>query len=184
MRQSEALAILGSGASVFLTGAPGAGKTYVLNEFIRQARADGASVAVTASTGIAATHINGTTIHSWSGIGLATALTDNLVKTVRTRRKRKLQEADILIIDEVSMLHAWLFDMVDRICRIIRRDERPFGGLQVVLSGDFFPAAAGFGIGTQQRPDRAVRRISGQSRTVHARRTQSRRFRHRIVGVA
>ena len=138
MRQSEALAILGSGASVFLTGAPGAGKTYVLNEFIRQARADGASVAVTASTGIAATHINGTTIHSWSGIGLATALTDNLVKTVRTRRKRRLQEADILIIDEVSMLHAWLFDMVDRICRIIRRDERPFGGLQVVLSGDFF----------------------------------------------
>ena len=138
MRQSEALAILGSGASVFLTGAPGAGKTYVLNEFIRQARADGASVAVTASTGIAATHINGTTIHSWSGIGLATALTDNLVKTVRTRRKRKLREADILIIDEVSMLHAWLFDMVDRICRIIRRDERPFGGLQVVLSGDFF----------------------------------------------
>ena len=138
MRQSEALAILGSGASGFLTGAPGAGKTYVLNEFIRQARADGASVAVTASTGIAATHINGTTIHSWSGIGLATALTDNLVKTVRTRRKRKLREADILIIDEVSMLHAWLFDMVDRICRIIRRDERPFGGLQVVLSGDFF----------------------------------------------
>ena len=134
MRQSEALAILGSGASVFLTGAPGAGKTYVLNEFLRPARADGASVAVTASTGIAATHINGTTIHSWSGIGLATALTDNLVKTVRTRRKRKLQEADILIIDEVSMLHAWLFDMVDRICRIIRRDERPFGGLQVVLS--------------------------------------------------
>ena len=163
MRQSEALAILGSGASVFLTGAPGAGKTYVLNEFIRQARADGASVAVTASTGIAATHINGTTIHSWSGIGLATALTDNLVKTVRTRRKRKLQEADILIIDEVSMS--------------VRRSA---GG----VVRRFFPAAAGFGIGTQQRPDRAVRRISGQSRAVHARRTQSRRFRHRIVGVA
>ncbi|WP_432624279.1 PIF1 family DEAD/DEAH box helicase [Bifidobacterium sp.] len=138
MRQSEALAILGSGVNVFLTGAPGAGKTYVLNEFIRQARADGASVSVTASTGIAATHINGTTIHSWSGVGLATALTDSLIKTVRTRRKRKLREADILIIDEVSMLHAWLFDMVDQVCRIIRRDERPFGGLQVVLSGDFF----------------------------------------------
>ena len=138
MRQSEALAILGSGTNVFLTGAPGAGKTYVLNEFVRQARADGASVSVTASTGIAATHINGTTIHSWSGVGLATALTDSLVKTIRSRRKRRLQEADILIIDEVSMLHAWLFDMVDQVCRIIRRDERPFGGLQVVLSGDFF----------------------------------------------
>ena len=138
MRQEEALAILGTGANVFLTGAPGAGKTYVLNEFIRQARADGASVSVTASTGIAATHINGVTIHSWSGIGLANALSDKLVTTIRTRRKRKLQATDILIIDEVSMLHAWLFDMVDQVCRIIRKDSRPFGGLQVVLSGDFF----------------------------------------------
>lgn len=138
MLQSEALAILNSGANVFLTGAPGAGKTYVLNEFIAGARRDGASVSVTASTGIAATHINGQTIHSWSGVGLATALTDNLLKTIRTRRKRKLQAADILVIDEVSMMHAWLFDMVDEVCRRVRRDERPFGGLQVVLSGDFF----------------------------------------------
>ena len=138
MRQSEALAILNAGANVFLTGAPGAGKTYVLGEFISQARAEGASVAVTASTGIAATHINGQTIHSWSGIGLANALTDNLVTTIRTRRKRRLQAADVLVIDEVSMMHAWLFDMVDQVCRRIRRDSHPFGGLQVVLSGDFF----------------------------------------------
>ena len=127
MRQSEALAILGSGASVFLTGAPGAGKTYVLNEFIRQARADGASVAVTASTGIAATHINGTTIHSWSGIGLATALTDNLVKTVRTRRKRKLQEADILIIDEVSMVDISLMHSLLKAVNV---------GTRLILVGD------------------------------------------------
>ncbi len=138
MRQTEALAILNAGANVFLTGAPGAGKTYVLNEFIRQARADGASVAVTASTGIAATHINGQTIHSFSGIGLANVLTDSLIKTIRTRRKRRLQATDVLVIDEVSMMHAWLFDMVDQVCRRVRRDTRPFGGLQVVLSGDFF----------------------------------------------
>ncbi|MBM6699433.1 AAA family ATPase [Bifidobacterium pullorum subsp. saeculare] len=138
MRQSEALAILNAGANVFLTGAPGAGKTYVLNEFIRQARADGANVAVTASTGIAATHINGQTIHSWSGVGVATALTDGLLKRIKTRRRRKIQATDILVIDEVSMMHAWLFDMVDRVCRELRRDPRPFGGLQVVLSGDFF----------------------------------------------
>ena len=117
MRQEEALAILGTGANVFLTGAPGAGKTYVLNEFVRQARADGASVSVTASTGIAATHINGVTIHSWSGIGLANALSDKLVTTIRTRRKRKLQAADILIIDEVSMLHAWCFPETSSSCR-------------------------------------------------------------------
>ena len=138
MQQSEALAILNAGANVFLTGAPGAGKTYVLNEFVRATREEGANVAVTASTGIAATHINGQTIHSWSGIGLATSLSERLLTTIRTRRKRKLQAADILVIDEVSMMHAWLFDMVDQVCRIIRRDQRPFGGLQVVLSGDFF----------------------------------------------
>ena len=138
MRQSEALAILNAGANVFLTGAPGAGKTYVLNEFVRQARAAGADIAVTASTGIASTHINGQTIHSWSGVGVATSLTSSLLKTIKTRRKRRIQAADILIIDEVSMMHAWLFDMVDQVCREVRRDPRPFGGIQVVLSGDFF----------------------------------------------
>ncbi|OZG62704.1 ATP-dependent endonuclease [Bifidobacterium lemurum] len=138
MRQSEALAILNAGANVFLTGAPGAGKTYVLNEFVRQARADGADIAVTASTGIASTHINGQTIHSWSGVGVATSLTPSLLKTIKARRKRRIQAADILIIDEVSMMHAWLFDMVDQVCREVRRDPRPFGGIQVVLSGDFF----------------------------------------------
>lgn len=138
MLQSEAMAILNAGAHVFLTGAPGAGKTYVLNEFIHDARARGASVAVTASTGIASTHINGQTIHSWSSIGVATALTDQLLKLIRSRRRRKIQATDILVIDEVSMMHAWLFDMVDQVCRIIRHDPRPFGGMQVVLSGDFF----------------------------------------------
>lgn len=68
MKQSQALAILSSGVPVFLTGAPGSGKTYVLNEFVDQARAQGLTVAMTASTGIAATHINGQTIHAWSGV--------------------------------------------------------------------------------------------------------------------
>jgi ATP-dependent exoDNAse (exonuclease V) alpha subunit len=136
--QSQALDILSAGANVFITGAPGAGKTYVLNEFIRRARAEGANVAVTASTGIAATHINGQTIHSWSGVGVSTVLTDPLLKRIRSRRSRKIQTTDILVIDEVSMLHAWLFDMVDQVCRTLRHSPEPFGGLQVVLSGDFF----------------------------------------------
>lgn len=138
MRQAEALAILQADANAFLTGAPGAGKTYVLNEFITAARKSGASVAVTASTGIASTHINGQTIHSWSGVGVATSLTANLLKLIRTRRRSRIQAADILVIDEISMMHAWLFDMVDQVCRAMRRDPRPFGGLQVVLSGDLF----------------------------------------------
>ncbi|MCO6557856.1 MAG: AAA family ATPase [Bifidobacterium sp.] len=138
MKQAEALTILDAGANAFITGAPGAGKTYVLNEFIRAARARGASVAVTASTGIAATHINGQTIHSWSGIGISQVMTPALLKRIRSRRKRKIEAADILVIDEVSMLPAWLFDMVDDVCRALRHSPESFGGLQVVLSGDFF----------------------------------------------
>ena len=139
MRQTEALAILNAGANVFLTGAPGAGKTYVLNEFIRQVRADGTSVAVTASTGIASTHINGQTIHSWSGVGVATALSPSLLKLIKlpaqTQRFRLRTSSSST---RSPMLHAWLFDMVDQVCREVRRDPRPFGGIQVVLSGDFF----------------------------------------------
>ncbi|PAU68324.1 ATP-dependent DNA helicase [Bifidobacterium criceti] len=138
MLQTEALAIMNAGASVFLTGAPGAGKTYALNAFIADARKRGASVAVTASTGIAATHINGQTIHSWSGLGVANALTEAVLKNVRTRRRKALCAADVLVIDEVSMMHAWLFDMVDQAMRVVRHDARPFGGVQVVLSGDLF----------------------------------------------
>src|ERR1017187_309284 len=75
MRQKQALSVMLGGDSVFLTGPPGAGKTYVLNEFVRRAEKRGKRVAVTASTGIAATHIGGTTIHSWSGLGIRDALT-------------------------------------------------------------------------------------------------------------
>src|ERR1700752_3370885 len=106
MRQAQALRIMLEGSSVFLTGAPGAGKTYVLNEFIRRATWEGKTVAITASTGIAATHIGGTTIHSWSGLGIKDFLTDwdrqNLTKN--DRLLKRYNGADVLVIDEVSML--------------------------------------------------------------------------------
>lgn len=139
MKQSDALKILDAGASVFLTGAPGAGKTYVLNQFISSARAAGKIVSITATTGIASTHINGQTIHSWSGMGVAQAPTEALLRRVRTYRGKAIRRADVLVIDEISMMPAWQFDMVDRICRAIRHDAgHPFGGLQVVISGDLF----------------------------------------------
>ncbi len=121
MKQSQALAILSSGVPVFLTGAPGSGKTYVLNEFVDQARAQGLTVAMTASTGIAATHINGQTIHAWSGVGLDTVLTPDVLKRIKTRRRKAIKATDVLVIDEVSMIHAWLLDMVDEVCRAIKR---------------------------------------------------------------
>lgn len=140
MTQPEALLKMLSGANVFLTGEPGAGKTYTLNLFIEEARMQGKEIAITASTGIAASHIDGQTIHSWSGLGIAETLSDNDIKRLMTKPfiKRKYQNADILIIDEVSMLHGYRLDMIERMCRAMRSNDEPFGGLQVVLVGDMF----------------------------------------------
>lgn len=138
MTQNQTLAILDAGLSVFLTGPAGSGKTYVLQRFIKEAKAEGKSVAVTASTGIAATHLGGITLHAWSGIGIADELRGHHVSDMSKSRREKIQNTDILIIDEVSMLHDFRLDMVNELCKKVREDERPFGGLQVVLSGDFF----------------------------------------------
>ena len=115
MRQAQALSVLLSGANVFLTGAPGAGKTYVLNEFVRRARRQGKNVAVTASTGIAATHLQGTTIHSWSGLGIRDSLTPHDYEWLKgnERLRKRYNATDILVIDEVSMLHGVRLDMVN-----------------------------------------------------------------------
>lgn len=128
------------GQSVFLTGAPGAGKTYVLNEFIRQMARTGKNVAVTASTGIAATHIGGTTIHSWSGLGIKDFLSEWDIERLKTtdRLVKRYNAADVLVIDEVSMLHGARLDMVNQVAKLLRKNEAPFGGLQVVLVGDLF----------------------------------------------
>lgn len=138
MKQALALGILAEGKSVFLTGPAGSGKTYVLNQFVRYARDNGKKVAVTASTGLAATHLGGNTIHSWSGIGIHDEVKKYMISEMSKSRRDQIISADILIIDEVSMLHDYRLDMVEEICRKVREDDQPFGGLQVVLCGDFY----------------------------------------------
>jgi hypothetical protein len=138
--QSRALEILKTGANVFLTGEPGSGKTHTVNAYVRWLRARGIEPSVTASTGIAATHIGGMTIHAWSGIGVKESLSErDLDQLAQTERVvRRVGKAKVLIIDEVSMLAARTLTMVDAACRAVRRSDAPFGGLQVVLVGDFF----------------------------------------------
>jgi len=138
MKQSLALKILKSGENVLLTGAAGAGKTYVLNEFIGIAKKDGKSVATTATTGLAATHLNGCTIHSWAAIGINDELKPNFFDFLPKSRIKSIVTADVLIIDEVSMLHDYRLDMIDTVLRNVRGKDSPFGGIQVVLCGDFF----------------------------------------------
>ncbi|MBU5617912.1 AAA family ATPase [Psychrobacter sp. TAE2020] len=140
MRQSSALDILQTGQNVFLTGSAGSGKTYTLNQYINYLRARRVSVAVTASTGIAATHMSGTTIHSWSGIGIKDELSERDLTTLARKQflADRLKETAVLIIDEVSMLHAKQLNLVNQVLKHVRKSDQPFGGIQVVVAGDFF----------------------------------------------
>src|SRR3989344_5457513 len=138
MKQELALEVMLSGESVLLTGPAGSGKTYVLNQFIRLSKHDGKHVSVTATTGLAATHLGGTTIHSWAGIGVMDSLPQGFADHVAKGRREIIEKTDVLIIDEISMLHDFRLDMVDEACRLVRRKDIPFGGIQIIMSGDFF----------------------------------------------
>jgi hypothetical protein len=140
MTQDRALEILKTGGNVFLTGEPGSGKTYVINKYIAWLEACKVKVAVTASTGIAATHIGGMTIHSWSGIGARDTLTRYDLEHITTQKKviDKVKKTHVLIIDEISMIDARMLDMVNIICKTVRESALPFGGIQLVCVGDFF----------------------------------------------
>lgn len=140
MTQGEALTILKTGANVYLTGEPGSGKTHTINEFIDWLRASGIEPSVTAATGIAATHVGGMTLHSWSGIGISDSLSRADVDRIASKEHiaKRIMKAKVLIIEEISMLSAATFEMADKICREVRRVDKPFGGLSVILVGDFF----------------------------------------------
>ncbi|MGM8890001.1 AAA family ATPase [Psychrobacter sp. 1Y1] len=140
MRQSSALDILKTGQNVFLTGSAGSGKTYTLNQYIDYLRARRVPVAVTASTGIAATHMNGTTIHSWSGIGIKDELSDRDLTNLSRKQflADRLKDTAVLVIDEISMLHAKQLNLVSQVLKHVRKNNKAFGGIQVVVAGDFF----------------------------------------------
>lgn len=132
--------MLTMGENTFVTGAPGAGKSHLVRQYVHYAREKGLTVALTASTGIAATHIGGMTIHSWSGLGIRKHITRAQCKELASNAtvRRRVCGANVLIIDEISMLDAATVDAVDLVCRVLRKEEAPFGGLQVVFVGDFF----------------------------------------------
>ncbi|VAW32013.1 Putative helicase [hydrothermal vent metagenome] len=140
MTQQQALDILKTGANVFLTGEPGSGKTYTVNKYVVWLREHGVEPAITASTGIAATHVRGMTIHSWSGIGVKQWLSEEDLDAIAQKEHvaRRIKKTSVLIIDEISMLSSDTLAMVDAVCREVRHDAHVFGGMQVVLVGDFF----------------------------------------------
>jgi len=140
MTQEQALDILKMGYNVYITGPAGSGKTYVLNKYISYLKNKGVEIGVTASTGIAATHIGGVTIHSWTGMGIKNVLTEYDVEALQEKQYlwKRFEKVKVLVIDEISMLHHFRLDLVDKVCKGFKRNDKPFGGIQVILCGDFF----------------------------------------------
>lgn len=126
---------------MFLTGQAGSGKTYVLNQYVDWLRRHDIDPTITASTGIAATHIGGSTIHSWSGMGINDRLTAKVEDELLSRESlwKRIGKTRVLIIDEISMIAPDFLDAVDQIARRVKeRPDQAFGEIQVIFSGDFF----------------------------------------------
>ena len=149
MTQAEAMDILKLGYNVFLTGPAGSGKTHLLNKYINFLKDNYVDVGITASTGIAATHMGGTTIHSWTGMGIKDSVNKGDLEELKSRKylRDRFERTQVLVIDEVSMLHHFRLDLIDEICRHMKNIDKPFGGMQVILCGDFFqlPPISRFG---------------------------------------
>lgn len=143
-QRSVVKAVMDEGKSVFFTGSAGTGKSVLMRAIIAQLRhkyrSEPDRVAITASTGLASCILEGQTLHSWAGIGLGKEPAPELVKKVKRNPKsrQRWQRTKVLIIDEISMVDGQLFDKLEQIARTIRNNGRPFGGIQLVFTGDFF----------------------------------------------
>jgi len=141
MKQTTALEILKSGQNVFITGSAGTGKTYLLRQYIQYLKERRIHPTIVAPTGIAASHLKGQTIHSFFALGIRDTVVDNgyvaflLEKSYLKSRFAKLK---VLIIDEVSMVSPEIFASMDKVLRAFKNNPEPFGGVQVIISGDFF----------------------------------------------
>jgi ATP-dependent DNA helicase PIF1 len=130
------------GKNIFITGPGGAGKSEIIKIINQHAKLNYKNIHVTALTGCAAVLLNSSakTLHSWSGIGLGNGTVDQLITKIKKNifAKRVWKETDILVVDEVSMLSLKLFNTLNEIGKAIRGNLNPFGGIQLIFSGDFF----------------------------------------------
>ena len=137
--QSAVVNAFEKGKNLFITGGAGSGKSYLLSFLKRNYASRG--LEVTASTGIAAVNIGGTTIHSWAGIGLANLpieqIIDNIFTAKFSRVRRKIKQAKALAIDEVSMISREVFEILNKVFQAVRENDKPMGGIQILLFGDF-----------------------------------------------
>ena len=144
LEQRAAFDAIIAGKSIFLTGPGGTGKSYLLQTLYAQYKGltGGKSIAITALTGCAALLLGpwAKTLHSWAGIGIGRAPIESIASVISadSRKKKRWRTTDCLVVDEVSMLTPYLLEYLDAVGRIVRKCDKPFGGLQIVFVGDFY----------------------------------------------
>lgn len=130
-----------NGENIFITGAGGCGKSYIIKQIYKDAKKCNKKISVTAMTGCAAILLEcgATTLHSWGNIGIGNEDYDKILKKIYMYKKKdNWLNTDILIIDEISMMSQYIFEMIDYISKHIRKSKEPFGGIQIICSGDFY----------------------------------------------
>lgn len=141
--QIEAIHIFRNGKNLYLGAGGGFGKSFLIEQFKKHAEENGKTIAITALTGTAAILLgNGVkTIYAWAGIGLGTEPLETIVKNILTRGKYssciRWRTTNILVIDEASMMSCEIFELLNEVGKKIRKNKKPFGGIQIVISGDF-----------------------------------------------
>ena len=138
--QNTALNILKTGNNVFITGSAGTGKTYLLNKFTFYLKSRKVIPTIVAPTGIAASHLRGQTIHSYFSLGIRSEIDDDYIDSLLEKKylRTRFSHLKVLIIDEISMVSPEIFTSIDKILQAFKQNSLPFGGVQTILSGDFF----------------------------------------------
>ncbi len=138
--QNTTLHILKTGNNVFITGSAGTGKTYILNQYIFYLKSRKIIPTILAPTGIAASHLQGQTIHSFFSLGIRNEIDDYFIESLLEKKylQTRFSKLKVLIIDEISMVSPEIFLAMDKILRAFKKNNSPFGGVQTILSGDFF----------------------------------------------
>lgn len=138
--QNAALDLVSTGNSILITGEAGTGKSYIIQKIIDQCNKIDRIVAVTAMTGTAASLIGGKTVHSWGSLGIGNRSAEYYSEKILGSwpKKIKWRKCRVLIIDEISMMDANFFELIEKVARLVRGNNRPFGGMQVILIGDFY----------------------------------------------
>ena len=133
---NRVIQLIDGGRNVFITGGAGTGKSYML----QQIKKHYPTMVLTSTTGVSAININGQTIHSWAGVGICKHSIENVANSIMKNsvKYKQLALCKMLAIDEISMLKSETMEYIDKVLKIVRNNNAPFGGIQTILIGDFF----------------------------------------------